>query len=325
MRGLLRLVTVLSTFLVLAACQAGQSGEVIQLVNITVVDVKGGNLLSGMTVVIEGGRITSVAAKTTAPATRGLRVDGTGKFLIPGLWDMHVHTLAPERRDSYFPLFLANGVTGLRDTGAWIPLAEVQRWREELASGARLGPRIVDVSGPLVDGPGAKHIRNGFKDEDTGAITVRDAAEARVAVATLQRQGADFIKVYNSLSREAFFAIADEARRREFPFVGHVPFVVTTAEASHAGQRSMEHLDAVVVDCVMKKRASLRQELASGNFPPPNELQAAVQACDPAEMTALFCFTRKKPDVAGPYARTGTLHRVRPSRERSANEIRVSD
>src|SRR5262249_18350222 len=163
---------------------------------------------------------------------------------------MHAHPLAPERRDTYFPLFLANGITGVRDTRAGISLPEIRRWREELASGALVGPRIVGVAGPLVDGPGAKWARTGFPNETCCTVNVRHAADARAAVANLQEQGADFIKVYNLLPREAFFAIADETKRRGIPFIGHVPFSVTMAEASEAGQHSMEHLDGPILECV---------------------------------------------------------------------------
>jgi hypothetical protein len=124
---------------------------------------------------------------------------------------------------------------------------------EELASGGLAGPRIVGVAGFQVDGPGRKYTRTGFPNDFTDrTINVSNAAEARAAVANLQQQGADFIKVYNRLPREAFFAIADETKLRGIPFIGHVPFSVTTAEASNAGQRSMEHLDGLIVDCAKK-------------------------------------------------------------------------
>src|SRR4029453_11132536 len=97
---------------------------------------------------------------------------------------------------------------------------------------------------------GAKHARTGFPTDYTGgAVNVSNSAEARAAVADLQQQGADFIKVYSLLPREAFFAIADETKLRGIPFIGHVPGSVTMAEASEAGQRSMEHLDAPILDC----------------------------------------------------------------------------
>src|SRR5205809_7664682 len=91
----------------------------------------------------------------------------------------------------------------------------------------------------LVDGPGVKHARTGFPNETAvGTMNVTNAADARAVVATLQQQGADFMKVYNQVPREAFFALADEAKHRSMPIIGHVPWSVTVAEASNAGQRS---------------------------------------------------------------------------------------
>ena len=176
--------------------------------------------------VISGERIAGIEESKNAKVPSGARaVNGRGKYLIPGLWDMHTHSLAPERRDTYFPLFLANGVTGVRDTHAHIPLPEIRRWREELASGALSARGSSEWPVLKSTARAAKHARTGFPNDYTGgAINVSNAAEARAAVANLQQRGADFIKVYNLLPREAFFAIADEAKLRGIPFIGHVPY-----------------------------------------------------------------------------------------------------
>jgi amidohydrolase family protein len=266
----------------------------IYITHVTVINTETGEEVQDRTVVISGERIAGIEESKNANVPSGARVvNGRGKYLIPGLWDMHAHPFAPERRDTFFPLFLANGITGVRDTHAWIPLPEIRRWREELAGGALVGPRIVGVAGTQVDGPGAKHARTGFPNDYTGgAVNVSNSAEARVAVANLQQQGADFIKVYNLLSREAFFAIVDETKRRGIPFIGHVPVSVTMAEASNAGQRSMEHLDAPILDCARTNSPQTRELMASGKAPTPNQINEAIQSaledCDPAKMTPLF-------------------------------------
>jgi hypothetical protein len=243
-------LTLLLTTFVGAQSRSHTQRSPIAFTHVAVIDTASLSVQPDITVVISRDHIAHVgkASQIMVPKDAQL-IDGRGKFLMPGLWDMHVHTLAPERRDTYFPLFVANGVTGVRDTGAWISFPEIQRWRQQLASGELVGPRLLAVAGPLVDGPGAKHIRTGGAPNDFGALTVSNAAEARAAVRSLQQQGADFIKVYNQLPREAFFAIADEARLRGISFAGHVPFSVTMAEASSAGQRSMEHLDAALLEC----------------------------------------------------------------------------
>ncbi|MDQ3917004.1 MAG: amidohydrolase family protein [Acidobacteriota bacterium] len=201
--------------------------------HVTVIDMTGAPPKRDMTLVITGGRITSLGRSGRVRIPPGARViDAAGKYLIPGLWDMHVHIKETERS---LPMFVANGVTGVRNTGG---IAEdLFRWRAEVAAGRLTGPRIV-ACGPVVDGVNPWHPDH--------SVVVRNAAEGRAAVVSLKRQGADFIKVYDGVPRDAYFAIAAESRRRRIPFVGHVPASVTTAEASDAGQKSIEHLGTIL-------------------------------------------------------------------------------
>ncbi|MFQ5925849.1 MAG: amidohydrolase family protein [Terriglobia bacterium] len=204
--------------------------------HLTVIDATGAPAQPDTTVVITGDRISALSktGKVTVPKDAQV-VDATGKFLIPGLWDMHVHTLWQETlTETFFPLFIANGVTGVRDMGGHLEL--FLQWRKEIAEGKLLGPRLV-AAGPIVDGPEPVH--------PEVSIAVANEAEGRDAVNSLKKRGADFIKVYN-LPREAYFAIADEAKKQGIPFAGHVPLAVTAAEASNAGQRSFEHLTPFV-------------------------------------------------------------------------------
>lgn len=198
--------------------------------HVTVIDVAGGPARPGMTVVVRGHLISAVGqdGKVRVPAGAQV-VDAAGKFVIPGLWDMHVHLSAEK---TPFPLFVANGVLGVRHMGG--NLRQVYEWREAVRRGRLLGPRIV-ACGSVVDEK---------TEEDTiGALT---AAEGRRAVLINQRQGADFIKVYDGVSREAYFALAAEARRRRITFAGHTPLAVTSFEVSDAGQRSIEHLGNIL-------------------------------------------------------------------------------
>src|SRR5207302_5817942 len=127
------------------ALHAQAGAQPLTIANVTVIDVRGGRAVPGMTVTIDGGRITSVAPNTGAPVAKGERIDGTGKFLIPGLWDMHVHLIFgdwfPGGREISLPLFIANGVTGVRDMGS--DLQPVLAWRAAIDAGTLLGPRIV--------------------------------------------------------------------------------------------------------------------------------------------------------------------------------------
>lgn len=202
----------------------------IVLSHVTVIDGNGGARREAVTIVIRDGRIIAVTEDSLAEPPAGARViDAMGKFLIPGLWDMHVHT----SWDRHFtmPLMIANGVTGVREMFG-SDMGAIRRARGDIDAGRLLGPRII-AAGPIIDGPGAVW---------PGSIVVHTAEEAREAVARVQREGADFVKVYSSLDREAYFAILAEARRRGLPVAGHVPRAVTLAEASDSGQRSVEHL-----------------------------------------------------------------------------------
>jgi imidazolonepropionase-like amidohydrolase len=155
-------------------------------------------------------------------------------YVIPGLWDMHTHAFfgekTPESTDLILPLFVANGVTGIRDMGS--ALDPVLRAREEIAAHNLLGPRMI-VSGPMLDGP---------KVSFPASIAITTPAVGRHAVDSLTRRGVDFIKIQSGVPRDAYFAIADEAKKIGIAFEGHVPDAIRASEAITAGQRSFEHL-----------------------------------------------------------------------------------
>jgi len=187
----------------------------ILLTHVTLIDVATGRSQRDTTL-----RIESDVVRT---------VDGTGKFVIPALWDMHTH-IPDDRigRNVYLPLFVANGVTGIRIMEG---SPELYRWRDAVARGTLFGPRMI-VASTIVDGP---------KTFLPDAVVVRTPAEARKAVRQAKQQGADFVKVYDNLSRESYFAVISEARRLHLPVEGHLPAAITAEEASNAGQKSIEH------------------------------------------------------------------------------------
>jgi len=197
--------------------------------HVTVIDMTGAPPRTNMTVVIQADRIKQIGSSDHIRIPRGSQIiDARGSFLIPGLWDMHVHFTEVART---FPMFIANGVTGVRNVGG--DLEQLLKWRAAVAAGKLLGPRIV-TCGPIVDGPDpAAH---------GPTIVVANADEGRKAVDDLKARGADCIKVYDRLPRDAYFAIIDEARKKQIPVVGHVPLSISSLEASAAGQASIEHL-----------------------------------------------------------------------------------
>ncbi len=243
-------------------------GAMVVITDVTVIDATGAPPLPHMTVVIEGERISEIRP-TNADRNfdRAHVVDGAGRFLIPGLWDAHVHTFVfPWQPDLYFPLLIANGVTGVRDMGGAFPITVIDEFRSAIASGERVGPRI--VAGMMVDGPTPVW---------PFAVGVGSAEEGRQAVTIITEAGADFIKVYTLLPREAYVALADAAKKQELPFAGHVPVWVTAGEASDAGQRSIEHYsDSMLPYCSTAEDEILAELRAAAAGPDPVQTYAAT-------------------------------------------------
>jgi imidazolonepropionase-like amidohydrolase len=209
--------------------------DLLVLSNVTVVDVRTGELQPEQTVILKRNHIASVGPSKSAKYPRNAAsVNCRGLFVIPGLWDMHVHLVFgdwfSDAQDISLPLFVANGVTGVRDMGSELDI--VQGWRDEIEAGRILGPRIY-TSGPMLDGP---------KPRFPSSVAIATPEDAHRAVADLRRRGADFIKLQSLIPREAVFAIAEEAKRQEMAFEGHVPDTVRASEMSEAGMKSFEHL-----------------------------------------------------------------------------------
>jgi len=204
--------------------------------NVSVIDMTGAPAKPNMTVVIDRGRITQIGRSSRVRIPKNaLVVDGKTKFLIPSLWDMHVHVL---NADLMLPLFVANGVLGVRDLGVH-NIDDILKWRLQAAAGKIISPRII-TAGKILDG---------YPQADASfSILVKTPEEGRKAVDDLKAKGVDFIKVYEVLTRDTYYAIVDESKKVGLPFVGHIPTAITTTEASDAGQKSIEHLGKILED-----------------------------------------------------------------------------
>jgi imidazolonepropionase-like amidohydrolase len=214
------------------------TAQTLTITHVTVIDMVTGKTQPDTTVVIDGNRIAGIA-RSTARFTKckpeaGQIVDARGQYLIPGLWDMHTHvyfdSTAADGTDLVLPLFLANGITGIRDMGS--QLDAVLEARDQIAAHRLFGPRMV-VSGPMLDGP---------KSTYKAVIPITTPEDGRKAVDMLKSRGVDFIKVQSGVPREAYFAIAEESKKVGIPFEGHVPDAVRASEAVAAGQVTFEHL-----------------------------------------------------------------------------------
>ena len=263
--GFLRLAAVSAAVLVAAGSSAaGQT--TVAITRVAVIDGTSPAPRANQTVVIQGNRIARVGSASSVTVPPGARVvDGTGKFLVPGFWDMHVHTAITGGRD-LLSLYVANGVTGVRDmAGDWDTL---KTWRSEIGRGQLVGPRII-ASGPYLEGG----------DVPIPHLLARNAAEARVGVDSLVSLGVDFIKVHSQLNAESYFAIARRARERGIVFAGHVPRVVGSAAASDSGQKSIEHLLAIPADCTVADSIALA---------PRFSVQGALGRCSTENLAPLY-------------------------------------
>jgi imidazolonepropionase-like amidohydrolase len=296
--GLLSLIVVSST--VLLGQAPGDGPRPLALTHVNVIDATGSPAQPDMTVVITGNRITAVGKFGAVPVPPAAQViDGRGRFLIPGLQEMHTHVFI--RANKSFPLytlylFLANGVTSVRDFGTTgvkddfgdYPFRQDAEWRQAVTAGSILGPRI-NMSLTVVNGPKAEGYPRSW-------LTVANATEAREMVTFLKAQGADFVKEYDELSRDSYFALLDEAKKQGIPVAGHVPTSVTVAEASDAGQRSLEHNYGIASGCSSKEADFMQKETAlwgpgkpaMRGILPVDDIKALVASYDEAKCKGLF-------------------------------------
>ncbi len=256
------------------------SAQTLTLTNATVIDVSNGTLRRDQTIVVDGNRIVGVGAAAAPRQGRSQVVDVKGMYVIPGLWDMHTHAYFGWSRDFgdeyVLPLFIANGVTGIRDMGS--DLDAVLRARKAVAAHQLVGPRMV-VSGPMLDGPKATF---------AASIGVATPQDGRRAVRLLKRRGADFIKIQSGVPRESYFAVADEAKKQGMAFDGHVPDAIRASEAMAAGQRTFEHLIGIFEASTPDEDGFLLRRYGAGKEPAANKsLAVFLDRFDPVRERAL--------------------------------------
>ena len=257
----------------LGAAAPATAAATLAITHVDVIDATGTPPQPDMTVLVKDQRIVGLgrsdALQVPADATV---VEGRGKFLIPGLWDMHVHTVfgdwLPRDERVVLPLFVANGVTGVRDMGGDLDVLKI--WRASIAAGRLLGPRMY-IGGPMLDGPVPRF---------PSSAPVANAADGRRVVDDLKARGVDFIKIQSLIPRDGYFAAAQEAKKVGLTFVGHVPDAIRAAEASNAGQKSIEHFTGIFEAC-----STIEDKLITGTprGPGPN-----VKTYDPARARTII-------------------------------------
>jgi imidazolonepropionase-like amidohydrolase len=229
----------------------------IYITHVVLIDTETGSEAPDQTVIVSGGKIAEIRdSGRTSVAANARIVDGKGKYLIPGLWDMHVHTWDYE---SIYPLYIANGVTGVRDM---FGPPDANKFRAEFDKKQLVAPHFY-LASPIVDG---------HPKVWKTSVEVNTPEEARQFVDEQKHNGADFIKVYSRLKREEFLAIMDEARKQNISVQGHVPTAVSAWEAAAQGQKTFEHLNGVSVACTENEDEIRRMMNATTDFRQRNSL-----------------------------------------------------
>ncbi len=289
--------------------------------NVSVVSMKSAKVDKNRDVLIENGRIAAIGKSGRLKFDSKTQIiDGAGKFLMPGLWDMHVHAWDA---GLFFPLFLSNGITGARDMGG--VLEPYLDWRKKtFAEPDFLAPKSF-VGGIILNG--APSNADFFADVRTPEI-------GREKVRELKKRGADFIKVYSLLPRPVYEAIADECVKQNITFAGHLPFAISLSEASASGQKSLEHLRGFAL-AASSDEANLRAELLklaavvqqSEKYDFPNaikaydyEANAPLDSFDQRKFEKIARILRKNDTYVSP-----TLTAMRGTAMRGKSDYRTSE
>ena len=276
-----RIATTLAALSLATTAAAAPADGIIR--HVSVVDVEHGRLIPDQAVAWRAGRI--VAAGPDAEVARAWQAasttDGRGRYLIPGLWDMHVHfgggpALTAENQ-ALLPLYIANGVTTVRDCSGDLP-AEVLAWRDQIANGTLLGPRLFTSGAKL----------EGLKPVWKGTIEVGSQADVDAAIAAERRAGVDFIKITDStLDPQLFLYAVGKARAAGFRVSGHIPMQDTVGQAVDAGLSSIEHLD-YAYKAGVKDEAQIAADFAAGRIDRAEANRRIDAGFDPATAAAAY-------------------------------------
>ncbi|MGD2067857.1 MAG: amidohydrolase family protein [Gemmatimonadota bacterium] len=282
-RSPLRRVATVVLASALGACAPDAPPPDLAIENVTVIDAARG-VRENRTVVVDSGRIVRVVDAGEDVVADEV-VDGAGRYLIPGLWDFHVHLTYDDRFTDAMPgLFLSHGITSIRDTGGLLEkvLPVVERMEAEGAT----APRVF-FAGPLLDG---EHVVYDGENRPGLGIANPDVETARKNVATLAEAGVDFIKIYEMVTPEVFDALVEEAVARGLPRDGHVPLSMLASEVAPR-MSSLEHLRNIEMDCASDADELLearRRILAAHQEGPGADLRARLHAAQRLPAVAAY-------------------------------------
>jgi len=266
-------------------CSKQKFDTIIQ--NVNIINVENGDILFQKDVAIHNQYIKKIANGKSLPQSDStIIIDGTNKYLIPGLWDMHVHLAISY--EEYLQLYLANGVTGVREMNGFY-----RSWKTK-KEGSWLAPRFI-IGSRIIDGP---------KPFFNWTVSVKNEEDARKAVREMKDKGYDFIKVLSLLPANIYYAIVDECKKNDIPFAGHLPFSIHPIDAAKAGQQSNEHLEHILLAC-SSKEDSLRlqmETLIKGDAP----LKSVINEYHRQKQVYVKTFSQQKADTL--FAQLGELN-----------------
>jgi imidazolonepropionase-like amidohydrolase len=222
---------------------------------------------------VRGNTITAVVPHKGRYPAKTKVIDASGKYVIPGLWDMHMHfgggdSLVQENKN-LLPLFIAHGITAVRDAAADLS-PHVLQWRSEIARGKLQGPTIF-TSGPKIEGINSIWV---------GDIEVGTIPEMQRAMDSLQKLQVDFIKITdNTLKPEIYLEAIREARRRGLKISGHIPNALSIMEVSEAGLTSIEHM-GYVLRAGAREEATIASKFAQGSISAREVMPLVMESFD---------------------------------------------
>jgi imidazolonepropionase-like amidohydrolase len=242
----------------------------IAIVNVTIINGTDHPPRINSTVIVQGTKIVAITGERDKPPRGAKIIDGTGKFLIPGLWNNDLHGVGYDDAKSQLSQLVSYGITAVRDMGA--PLDDIVRLRDAIASGALVGPRLF-IAGPLMEGP--------IPVQMPLIVDLFSEKQAHDEVKSLKQRKVDYIEVDTSLTPELYWAIADEAKRQGLPLVGHIPATITAGNILKAKQRDVEHLGGrflnILIAC--SSNESYFNQINKGTF---DDLLASIKEKRPA-------------------------------------------
>ena len=226
------------------------------ITNIGIIDLEKGDLLQNKTVFIKNDLISAISDSQSNTSTATQVIDGTGKFLLPGFWDNHVHFRGGDSlisaNKNFLVLFLANGITTLRECGGDMT-STILDWQQKIANKQLAGPTIY-TSGPKLDGKNARW---------EGSLEIASEEDIAPALDSLQLLETDFVKLYDSkFTGELYLKTIKAAEKRKLISSGHMPFSVTLEETTAAGMDGIEHLYYVLKACSAEEDAITKDIIA---------------------------------------------------------------